>query len=286
MGGQRGDEGFMKKVMLIGKLNDATKEISESISGFCQVQLCTDSVDIAEGMLRLCRPQLVILSLVGSSSSHGEIFALLNREARLASLIVIGSKSMASNLGDDGFLSDPRVHFLERPIKTEQVVRLTRRLLSGGYEEPEASKKAADGRNDGHKTILVVDDNPMLLRTVQSMLSRTYRVVFATSGTQAISMIAKSRPALILLDYDMPVCDGKQTFEMLQSEKETADIPVVFLTGLSEESRVREILNLKPNGYILKPPSEERILATISEVLEGAPPQEPEPPKKNSRGRK
>ncbi len=99
------------------------------------------------------------------------------------------------------------------------------------------------------------------------MLSNTYRVVFATSGPQALAVIAKGRPDLILLDYDMPVCNGTMTMQMLRSEDSTKDIPIIFLTGMADAGHVQEILALRPDGYLLKPPSEEKMFATIRKVL-------------------
>ena len=50
----------------------------------------------------------------------------------------------------------------------------------------------------------------------------------------------------------MPVCDGKHVFEMLRSEEEFADIPIIFLTSKDEGEIVTKILSLKPEGYLLK----------------------------------
>ena len=52
--------------------------------------------------------------------------------------------------------------------------------------------------------------------------------------------------------YEMPVCNGLQTLEMIRSEADYADIPVVFLTGVSDTEKVKEAIKLKPQGYILK----------------------------------
>ena len=74
----------------------------------------------------------------------------------------------------------------------------------------------------------------------------------AESGVAAIRTITLNRPDLILLDYEMPVCDGKQTLEMLRLEKSFADIPVIFLTGRGDPEVVKQLLALKPAGYLLK----------------------------------
>ena len=50
----------------------------------------------------------------------------------------------------------------------------------------------------------------------------------------------------------MPVCDGRQALEMIRSEKNTADLPVVFLTGKGDRESVQKVMALKPEGYLLK----------------------------------
>ena len=80
--------------------------------------------------------------------------------------------------------------------------------------------------------------------------------------------IGKKRPDLILLDYEMPVCDGRQTLEMIRADDEISDIPVIFLTGVNDREHIEPILALRPAGYLLKPPVQERILEAIKKALQ------------------
>ena len=73
---------------------------------------------------------------------------------------------------------------------------------------------------------------------------------------------------MVLLDYEMPVCDGRQTLEMLRSEKSFADLPVIFLTGRSDPAAVRALLALKPAGYLLKYLKPEDIKHKIDDLFE------------------
>lgn len=79
-----------------------------------------------------------------------------------------------------------------------------------------------------------------------------YEVSAAQSGITAIRAIALDRPDLVLLDYEMPVCDGMHVLEMLRSETEFADVPVIFLTSRDDPESVKKVLALKPDGYLLK----------------------------------
>ncbi len=100
--------------------------------------------------------------------------------------------------------------------------------------------------------ILVVDDSATICQSMKKLLAKDYEVLLAESGIAAIRTMTLNRPDLILLDYEMPVCDGKQTLEMLRSAKEFTNIPVVFLTGRSDPETVRGVMSLKPAGYLLK----------------------------------
>ena len=100
--------------------------------------------------------------------------------------------------------------------------------------------------------VLVVDDSVTVCNSITKLLEPDYEVAQADSGVVAIRTITLNRPDLILLDYEMPVVNGRQTLEMLRWEKSFADIPVIFLTGRDDPAVVRELLSLKPAGYLLK----------------------------------
>lgn len=102
------------------------------------------------------------------------------------------------------------------------------------------------------KKILVVDDSGTALRSIKGWLEDKYQVVLANSGTMAIRYMVTNRPDLVLLDYEMPICDGRQVLEMIRSENDLADIPVIFLTNKNDRESVCKVTALKPEGYLLK----------------------------------
>lgn len=118
------------------------------------------------------------------------------------------------------------------------------------------------------KKIMLVDDDPMQLRNMNTALKGKYQVSMAPSGILAMSLLGKSIPDLILLDYEMPVCDGPQTLAMIRAEKLYQDIPVIFLTSVSEKERVVKVLEYKPQGYILKTLPQEDIIKQIDDFFE------------------
>ena len=108
------------------------------------------------------------------------------------------------------------------------------------------------------KKILVVDDSGAMLRNVKGWLEDKYQVILANSGAMAIKYLSTNRPDLVLLDYEMPIVDGKQVLGMIRSEMEFSDIPVIFLTSKGDRESVLQVMALKPDGYLLKtmPPAD------------------------------
>lgn len=118
------------------------------------------------------------------------------------------------------------------------------------------------------KEILLVDDDVTFLKIVKKWLMDKYQVTVVKSGTQAIKYIASHRPDLILMDYDMPITTGSMVLEMIRSEPESADIPIIFLTGKCDKETVMQVMSLKPQGYLLKTMDREKIIAAIDKFFE------------------
>ena len=113
-------------------------------------------------------------------------------------------------------------------------------------------KQIEEDKADSKRKILVVDDSAVICHAITKLLEPDYEVAQADSSVVAIRTVALNRPDLILLDYEMPVVNGKQTLEMLRWEKSFSDIPVIFLTGRNDPEIVKDLLSLKPAGYLLK----------------------------------
>lgn len=117
------------------------------------------------------------------------------------------------------------------------------------------------------KRILLIDDSLIQLRTLNMLLRDRYEVMMSTTGLDGISIAKKERPDLILLDYNMPILSGRDTFKKLQEKEETKDIPVIFLTGVDEREEVEEVLKMRPQGYLLKPVENDLLFKKIDKIL-------------------
>lgn len=117
------------------------------------------------------------------------------------------------------------------------------------------------------KKILVVDDSDFMRTKMTQLLAAHYDMIEASSSISAIKKITINRPDLVLLDYEMPVCDGRQALEMIRSDEDIADIPVMFLTGRGDKESVRKVMALKPEGYLLKTMPEDDIKNMIDDFF-------------------
>jgi DNA-binding response OmpR family regulator len=113
--------------------------------------------------------------------------------------------------------------------------------------------------------ILVVDDEPMVREVIVAYLEREgFRVVEATTGTEALRQIAESRPDLVVLDVMLPEIDG---FSVLAALRKANDIPVILLTARTEEPDRVLGLELGADDYVVKPFSPRELVARVRSVL-------------------
>ncbi|MCH5263211.1 MAG: response regulator [Lachnospiraceae bacterium] len=117
------------------------------------------------------------------------------------------------------------------------------------------------------KHILVVDDNAMMLKMLKEHLHNDYDVATAASGRVALKFLERKTTDLILLDYEMPEESGPDVLEQLRASEHTKDIPVIFLTGVTDTKKIKEALALKPQSYLLKPVDREKLLDTITKTI-------------------
>ncbi len=103
------------------------------------------------------------------------------------------------------------------------------------------------------KTILVVDDVDTNIDILVAMLEDSYDVAVALSGQDVLEAVEEEPPDLVFLDVMMPEMDGYEVCERLKANPETADIPIIFLSALSEEAEIQKGLDLGAVDFISKP---------------------------------
>lgn len=117
------------------------------------------------------------------------------------------------------------------------------------------------------KHILVIDDDLMMLRLVKAELKDRYNVATAVSGKIGMKFLERRTTDLILLDYEMPEENGAEVLKKLRANPMTRNIPVVFLTGMNNREIIKQLVAMKPQGYLLKPIKCEQLVQTIQSVI-------------------
>lgn len=120
------------------------------------------------------------------------------------------------------------------------------------------------------KRILIVDDDPLIARMYENKIRLDgYDVDTAANGEEALMMVRKNKPDLILLDIMMPKMNGVETLKALKKDGKTKDIPVIILTNLSDDTK--DVERAKAMGaidYLIK--SEISLKELSEKVRKGA----------------
>jgi CheY-like chemotaxis protein len=117
------------------------------------------------------------------------------------------------------------------------------------------------------KLIILVDDNPANLRIGKNVLSEKYIVLTAPSATKLFFLLKSNPPDLILLDVDMPYTDGYAAIQTLKAMADTKDIPVIFLTGMSDPESEEKGRLLGAVDYVTKPFDPSALLSCIEKYI-------------------
>ncbi len=123
--------------------------------------------------------------------------------------------------------------------------------------------------NSSEQSILIADDNPNNLRVLSSMLEEQgYRVRVSQNGEQVMKSVELMKPDLILLDVHMPVLDGYDTCRQLKANDEYKEIPVIFVSAMSEAFNKMMAFDVGGIDYIVKPFQLEEVNARVKTQLE------------------
>ena len=108
----------------------------------------------------------------------------------------------------------------------------------------------------------------MMLRLIKEQLKDTYTVATAINGDIAIKFLESKKTDLVILDYEMPHENGAEVLKKIRDKEVTSNLPVIFLTGISEREKIQNVLSFKPQGYLLKPIEREKLLQIIADTIE------------------
>lgn len=246
----------MKELVFVGRKSNTHRETLEMLTEVFEVDVIEPTSEAVRTRIQISTPALILIALGNDPVEDAKIMNLLNMDFINIPVVTIGTE----------YETIPFNRYYETAQFEKITPPITKRVLLDTCCSMAGVEMDLFG-DDAKKHILIVDDNALTLRNIKKMLSDKYSVAVAVSAVQALTSIGRKKPDLILLDYAMPVTDGKQMYQMLQADVELAKIPVVFLTSMADEKVVFEILSLKPAGYFLKPPKQNKLLETIETII-------------------
>ncbi len=119
------------------------------------------------------------------------------------------------------------------------------------------------------KEILIVDDEPSIVVPIQFLMEQQgYSVLVAENGEDALDVIYKYKPDLILLDIMLPRIDGYEVCEIVRLNPEYRNVKIIFLTAKGREVEIAKGLALGADAYIIKPFSNTELVAKVKELLD------------------
>ena len=248
-----------KILFVSSELNFLVKTLMKNISeaGF---DIRTVQPDIVEIQLVNDMPDIFIVYLEGDVNSFDGTLKylknLLTEDNTDRVLYLVGTDaelSVAHEVLPQSLISAE----FKRPVNIKDILNKLRNL------------QMHSGPNARRKQILLVDDDAVMLRTLNNWLSKKYDVFMVSSGLNAISFLSQNTVDLILLDYEMPVASGLQVFEMLKSEPKTSHIPIIFLTSKDDKDTVLKVLSVKPEKYLLKNQEAESLVKSVDDFFKG-----------------
>lgn len=121
---------------------------------------------------------------------------------------------------------------------------------------------------EAHK-ILIVDDDPYILMSLEFLMRKNgYDVMIARNGTEALDLLNKQVPALVLLDIMMPDVDGYEICRRIKKTEKLKSVKVVFMSAKTKEADIQKGYDLGAALYITKPFSTREMVKQIHELLQ------------------
>lgn len=250
----------MGKVLFVTRNDGMIKSIDKKISDVIDCEFVSftsnDLIDLMKNggytmvvlyITRLAADEDIVLSKILAFSS-GIPLVIVGGKDELHRCFLKGCKDVVKYIKTPIHLSD----YIREINHTLKKIEIMNGVIRGDEVEIQEIDSNISENDNELKKILLVDDDPFVLRTISSWLKEFFSISVAKSGAEAIKILFQQPVDLILMDYDMPGCDGVQTVKMIRAEEQFSKIPVFFLTGVDDSDMVKKAIEVNPQGYILK----------------------------------
>ena len=161
------------------------------------------------------------------------------------------------------------LHVTEKGIERFDIGTYKYADIEEKLKEAEGAKAETAEKPKELPMVLLVDDDPLFLKTQYAYLAGEYQVAIVSSAADALTFIQKRVPDVILLDYMMPQMNGGELLEKIRAlpPEQGRDIPAFFLTSVTDKRVIVQCLKLYPQGYLIKPLKKEELLKILNEFF-------------------
>ncbi|MBP3505797.1 MAG: response regulator [Lachnospiraceae bacterium] len=260
------------KILLAGKNNTIIDDFFNHMSDV--FYLVTTSVRYEDVIhhLDIYKPDIFVYCL--KNESRDDLIRIMEHKRRLTRdgvvTVIVGTQEDCENFQKVAIYMEDLV--LAKPISASGIKEKILEYMEDVEKEKEEQKLlqeklAAVKAKDERKHVLVIDDDPIMLKLIKEHLHEQYDVATAISGKIAHKFLETKKTNLILLDYEMPGENGPEVMKKIRENDALSDIPIIFLTGITEKEKIRQALVLKPQGYLLKPIDKDKLLGTIEKFV-------------------
>lgn len=277
------------KVLLTGNNKTIINEFFTYMDLNFECISTSDRYDDIMSHIKYVQPDVFVYCLYKERPDDLKRFANIERQIsdRSIPLVIVGDSEDCDEFTKIAPLLDPLI--LQKPITNQNIVAAITNMLKARvksyHPNPEKQETAEETIQNARdilsemeetvnlvdpnrkKHILIVDDDSRVLRLLKSYLAGRYELATAINGKVAMRFLETKETDLVLLDYEMPTENGPAVLEKIRAHEKLKDLPVVFLTGVTEKNKIREVLALKPQGYLLKPVDMEKLSSTIKGIL-------------------
>ena len=260
------------KVLLAGKNNTIMDDFFNHMNdAFLAVTTSTRYDDLVHH-LDFCQPDIFVYCL--NNESKEDLLKIVEHKRRLTRdgvvTVIIGSHEDCENFQRIAVYMEDLAFV--KPISAgaikEKIIQYMEEIEKEKEEQKLLQEKLAEIKNNKErKHILVIDDDPIMLKLIKEHLHEQYDVATAINGKIAHKFLETKSTDLILLDYEMPDENGPDVMKKIRKNESLSHIPIIFLTGITEKEKIRQALVLKPQGYLLKPIDKEKLLGTIEKYI-------------------
>lgn len=268
---------FKLKVFVTGKNKRIVKDVAEHCyddRNYITIR-CEPKKEFIFDVIHAEMPNAVIICMGGENSDEIRLYDMLTKAVKSGAMTVFVIADEKDKEKFKKHSSLKKVYFLSRPVSLftlyEKLILIENELRELKQDKGSFIEEY-DNPNDytvySRRRILVVDDDTQQLMQIKELLDEFYDVTVVKSGHAALKYLSRKPVDVILLDYVMPEMDGPDVLKAIRADEELQDIPIIFLTGVTEKSVVIETLTeLMPQGYVVKPAKKSELVAKIIDII-------------------